>query len=287
MFKRTEKIYNDILTLESNKTAVDKLLSSEDMDLLTNEISKYISLKKKQVQSLKDREEFRKEFVGNVAHELKTPLFTIQGYISTLLDGALSDPEVLKKYLNRADKGVDRLIYIVKDLDMITKIEFGESELNKSNFNIFELVSSVFEDLDMKAQKKNISLVFKEKSENISEVYADKERIQQLITNLIVNSIKYGHKNGTTEVDIVNTDEEKILVKISDNGEGIEEEHIPRIFERFYRVDKSGARSEGGSGLGLSIVKHIIDAHDEKIFVESKYGIGSEFSFTLKKFIVD
>ena len=287
MFKRTEKIYNDILTLESNKTAVDKLLSSEDMDLLTNEISKYISLKKKQVQSLKDREEFRKEFVGNVAHELKTPLFTIQGYISTLLDGALSDPEVLKKYLKRADKGVDRLIYIVKDLDMITKIEFGESELNKSNFDIFELVSSIFEDLDMKAQKKNISLVFKEKSENISEVFADKERIQQLITNLIVNSIKYGHKNGTTEVDIVNTDEEKILVKISDNGEGIEEEHIPRIFERFYRVDKSGARSEGGSGLGLSIVKHIIDAHDEKIFVESKYGIGSEFSFTLKKFIAD
>tara|TARA_Y100000991_G_scaffold119756_1_gene90355 strand:- start:226 stop:1089 length:864 start_codon:yes stop_codon:yes gene_type:complete len=287
MFKRTEKIYNDVLTLESNKTAVDKLLSSEDMDLLTNEISKYISLKKKQVQSLKDREEFRKEFVGNVAHELKTPLFTIQGYISTLLDGALSDPEVLKKYLKRADKGVDRLIYIVKDLDMITKIEFGESGLNKSNFDIFELVSSIFDDLDMKAQKKNISLVFKEKSENISEVFADKERIQQLITNLIVNSIKYGHKNGTTEVDVVNTDEEKILVKISDNGEGIEEEHIPRIFERFYRVDKSGARSEGGSGLGLSIVKHIIDAHDEKIFVESKYGIGSEFSFTLKKFIAD
>ena len=287
MFKRTEKIYNDVLTLESNKTAVDKLLSSEDMDLLTNEISKYISLKKKQVQSLKDREEFRKEFVGNVAHELKTPLFTIQGYISTLLDGALSDPEVLKKYLKRADKGVDRLIYIVKDLDMITKIEFGESELNKSNFDIYELVSSIFEDLDMKAQKKNISLVFKEKSENISEVFADKERIQQLITNLVVNSIKYGHKNGTTEVDIVNSDEEKILVKISDNGEGIEEEHIPRIFERFYRVDKSGARSEGGSGLGLSIVKHIIDAHDEKIFVESKYGIGSEFSFTLKKFIAD
>jgi two-component system phosphate regulon sensor histidine kinase PhoR len=281
IFKRVEKIYKDIMILESKTNPVQNVPISADMDFLTSEISKYAKLKKQEVQLFQAREEFRKEFVGNVAHELKTPLFTVQGYISTLLDGAMSDPEVLKKYLKRADKGVDRLIYIVQDLDMITKIEFGESKLETSNFDVLELIRNVFEELEMKAVKKNIALSLENSGHTKLMVHADRERIQQVLTNLVVNSIKYGHNNGTTEVSVEPLGDYKVVVRVTDNGEGIEEKHILRLFERFYRVDKSGARTEGGSGLGLSIVKHIIDAHQENIFVDSKYGIGSEFSFTL------
>ena len=281
IFKRVEKIYKDIMILESKTNPVQNVPISADMDFLTSEISKYAKLKKQEVQLFQAREEFRKEFVGNVAHELKTPLFTVQGYISTLLDGAMSDPEVLKKYLKRADKGVDRLIYIVQDLDMITKIEFGESKLETSNFDVLELIRNVFEELEMKAVKKNIVLSIENSGHTKLMVHADRERIQQVLTNLVVNSIKYGHVNGTTEISVEPLEDYKVVVRITDNGEGIEDQHISRLFERFYRVDKSGARTEGGSGLGLSIVKHIIDAHQENIFVDSKYGIGSEFSFTL------
>ena len=283
IFKRVEKIYKDIMILESKTSLVQNTPVTTDMDFLSNEINKYAKIKKQEVQSFKDREEFRKEFVGNVAHELKTPLFTVQGYISTLLDGAMKDPEVLKKYLKRADKGVDRLIYIVQDLDMITKIEFGESKLETSNFDILELIRNVFDELEMKAKKKKITLALDELAKETVLVHADRERIQQVLSNLVVNSIKYGHSNGTTEVSVESLGDHKVVVRVTDNGEGIEQQHISRLFERFYRVDKSGARSEGGSGLGLSIVKHIIDAHKENIFVDSKYGIGSEFSFTLPK----
>jgi two-component system phosphate regulon sensor histidine kinase PhoR len=285
IYKRVEKIYKNIMVLESKPTPVQNMSISNDMDFLENEINRYAKLKKLEVQSFKEREEFRKEFVGNVAHELKTPLFTVQGYISTLLDGAMDNPEILKKYLQRADKGVERLIYIVQDLDLITKIEFGENKLSKSNFDIIVLIKNIFEDLEMKAKKKNISLLIDDSVKNSIMVYADMERIQQVVTNLIVNSIKYGDTNGTTEVSVEPFDAKKFVVRITDNGEGIDEEHIPRLFERFYRVDKSGSRTEGGSGLGLSIVKHIIDAHEESVFVESKYGIGSEFSFTLPEAI--
>ena len=283
IFKRIEKIYNDVIFLESETGPVNSVPLSTDLDFLSKELNKYTRLKKMELESFRAREEFRKEFVGNVAHELKTPLFTVQGYIATLLDGAMEDSEVLEKYLKRADKGVDRLIYIVKDLDMITKIEFGDAKLEKTNFDILELINNVFEQLEMKAKKKNITLSLDELSTFSVYVHADMERIQQVVTNLLVNSIKYGHNNGTTEVNVESLNKDKVVVRITDNGEGIEEEHIPRLFERFYRVDKSGARSEGGSGLGLAIVKHIIEAHEEKIFIESKYGIGSEFSFTLQK----
>ena len=283
IFKRIEKIYNDVIFLESETGPVNSVPLSTDLDFLSKELSKYTRLKKMELESFRAREEFRKEFVGNVAHELKTPLFTVQGYIATLLDGAMEDSEVLEKYLKRADKGVDRLIYIVKDLDMITKIEFGDAKLEKTNFDILELINNVFEQLEMKAKKKNITLSLDELSTSSEYVHADIERIQQVVSNLLVNSIKYGHNNGTTEVNVESLNKDKVVVRITDNGEGIEEEHIPRLFERFYRVDKSGARSEGGSGLGLAIVKHIIEAHEEKIFIESKYGIGSEFSFTLQK----
>ncbi|PSG88002.1 two-component sensor histidine kinase [Mesoflavibacter zeaxanthinifaciens subsp. sabulilitoris] len=281
IYKRINKIYKDLTLLES--TSFRRHSITTDMATLTRQIDKYAKDKKLEIETLKVREEYRKEFMGNVSHELKTPLFTVQGYIETLLDGALKDKNVAEKYLERANKGVERLIYIVKDLDMITKLEVGDLRLNVTTFDIVDLVKSVFDLLEMKAAKKKISLMFDMDYKQPILVKGDEERIQQVLTNLVVNSIKYGHQNGTTEISIERLIKNKVIVRVTDNGEGIGKEHLPRLFERFYRVDKSGSRKEGGSGLGLSIVKHIIEAHDEKIYVESEVNVGSEFSFTLEK----
>lgn len=281
IYRRVKKIYDDLTLLESADLAKGAITT--DMSTLTEEIDRFARNKKLEIETLKVREQYRKEFFGNVSHELKTPLFTVQGYILTLLDGAMNDENVREKYLKRASKGVERLSYIVKDLDMITKLEVGDLSLNIETFDIVELVKNVFEMFEMRANKKKISLTFDIDYEKPILVKADKERIQQVLANLIVNSIKYGNKKGTTEVSIENLIKNKVIVRVTDNGEGISKVHLSRLFERFYRVDKSGARSEGGSGLGLSIVKHIIEAHDEKIYVESEYGVGSEFSFTLEK----
>ena len=281
IYRRVKKIYDDLTLLES--TSLRNQPITTDMATLTQEIDKFAKDKKLEIETLKVREEYRKEFFGNVSHELKTPLFTVQGYILTLLDGAIEDKNVNKKYLQRASKGVERLIYIVKDLDMITKLELGDLVLKIEKFDIVELIENVFDLFEMKAQKKNITLTFDKDYEHPIYVKADKERIQQVLTNLIVNSVKYGRDKGTTEISIENLIKNKVIVRVTDNGEGISKNNLPRIFERFYRVDKSGSRKEGGSGLGLSIVKHIIEAHNEKIYVESEYGVGSEFSFTLEK----
>ncbi|MEM5563716.1 ATP-binding protein [Psychroserpens sp. AS72] len=281
IYRRVKKIYDDLTLLES--ASLRKQPITTDMATLTQEIDKYAKDKKLEIETLIVREEYRKEFLGNISHELKTPLFTVQGYLETLLDGAIHDENVSEKYLNRANKGLERLIYIVNDLDMITKLEVGDLQLNIVEFDIVELVESVFDLLEMKAAKKKISLIFDIDYNEPVMVWADKERIQQVLSNLIVNSIKYGEEKGTTEVSIENLIKNKVIVRVTDNGEGISKTNIPRLFERFYRVDKSGNRKVGGSGLGLSIVKHIIEAHDEKIYVESELGVGSEFSFTLEK----
>lgn len=283
IYKRVKKIYDDLTLLES--ASINKVSITTDMRALTKEIDKYARDKKLEIETLKDRERYRKEFLGNVSHELKTPLFTIQGYILTLLDGAIDDKNIRKKYLERANKGVERLSYIAKELDMITKLEAGNLSLNIEEFDIVELVNTVFEMFEMRALKKNITLTFYRDYNQPILVRADKERIQQVLTNLIVNSIKYGKDKGTTEVSIENLTPHKVIVRVTDNGEGIEKKHIPRLFERFFRVDKTGNRKVGGSGLGLSIVKHIIEAHGEKIYIESEFGVGSEFSFTLDKAI--
>lgn len=280
IYRRVKKIYDEVSLLESSSFSSKPITT--DMKTLTEEIGKFAQDKKIEIDTLKIREEYRKEFLGNVSHELKTPLFTVQGYILTLLDGAVKDKKVRDKYLERANKGVERLIYIVKDLDLITKLESGNLSLQKEEFDIIELVQNVFDLLEMRATKMEISLTFDLDYKSIF-VVADKEKIQQVLTNLLVNSIKYGHRNGTTEVSIENLVQNKIIVRVTDNGEGIPKNHIPRLFERFYRVDQSGSRKEGGSGLGLSIVKHIMEAHGEKIYVESEEDVGSEFSFTLEK----
>ena len=248
-----------------------------------------ISYKKKEEQRgseiniLKDQEIYRREFLGNVSHELKTPLFTIQGYILTLIEGAVKDNKVRGKYLNRTAKGVDRIISIVKDLDLITQFESGIKTVDKSNFNIYEIIDNIFDLLEFESEKNNTNLRIRNERNNSVMVYADKERITQVLTNLVVNSIKYGKENGYTEIEVDDHDKDRIIVKVIDDGEGIEEEHLPRLFERFYRIDKTRSRKKGGSGLGLSIVKHIIEAHQEQIFVKSKVGVGTEFSFTLLK----
>ncbi len=281
IYRNIERIYKDVSLLESTSLAPKTITT--DMRSLTDEIEKFAKDKKIEIDTLKIREEYRRDFLGNVSHELKTPLFTVQGYILTLLDGAMEDKSLRKKYLQRANKGVERLIYIVKDLDLITKLEVGDLHLEIEDFDILELVRNVFELLEMKAAKKNITLTFDMDYTKPIYVKGDKEKIQQVLTNLVVNSIKYGQQNGTTELSVENLIKNKVIIRVTDNGEGISKQHLARIFERFYRVDKSGSRAEGGSGLGLAIVKHIIEAHNEKIYVESVLDIGSEFSFTLEK----
>ena len=281
IYKRMEKIYDDVSLLDGSTLGRQKITTN--METLTKEVELFARNKKLEIEALKIRENYRREFIGNVSHELKTPLFTVQGYIETLIDGALNDEKIREKYLKRAKKGVERLTYIIKDLDMITKLEVGELHLEKETFDIIDLIENVFESLEMKASKNLISLTFNKKYQNPIWVKADKDRIQQVLSNLIVNSIKYSINKGTTELSIENLIMNKVLIRVTDNGEGINNDQIPRLFERFYRVDKSGSREQGGSGLGLSIVKHILDAHNEKIYVESQIGIGSEFSFTLEK----
>jgi len=281
IYRRVKKIYDDVSFLDAS--SLRKQPITTDMATLTREVKKFATEKKIEIETLKEREEYRREFLGNVSHELKTPLFTVQGYLLTLLDGAMNDKNIRKKYLQRAEKGVERLIYIVQDLDMITKLETGTVSLSVSEFNIVEVVQAVFDLLEMKAEQKNIILTFDNKYVRPIMVAGDREKIQQVVMNLVVNAIKYGRQDGSVEVGLEDLTENKIIVRVTDDGEGIEKQHIPRLFERFYRVDKSGGREEGGSGLGLSIVKHIIEAHDEAIFVESTPGKGSEFSFTLEK----
>jgi two-component system phosphate regulon sensor histidine kinase PhoR len=281
IYKRVKKIYDDVSLLENTDFRNSPITT--DMETLTSEVQKFARDKKLEIESLKIREEYRREFLGNVSHELKTPLFTVQGYLLTLLDGAMDDKNIRKKYLQRAEKGVERLVYIVNDLDMITKLELDTLGIETKEFNIVDVIQNVLDLLEMRASKKNILLTFDMKYVRPINVEADLEKIQQVLTNLIENSIKYGKENGTTEVSIEDFVNNKVIVKIIDNGEGVEKHHIPRLFERFYRVDKSGARSEGGSGLGLAIVKHIIESHNEKINVASTFGKGSVFSFTLEK----
>ncbi|MEP5340906.1 MAG: ATP-binding protein [Algibacter sp.] len=281
IYRRVKKIYDDLTLLESTSLTSGPITT--DMATLTEEIDKFARNKKLEIETLSLREQYRKEFLGNVSHELKTPLFTIQGYILTLLDGAMNDENIREKYLKRASEGVERLSFIVNDLDMITKLEVGDLSLEIETFDIVDLVKKVFETVEMRANKKKITLTFDTGYANPIMVKADRERIQQVLANLIINSIKYGSEKGTTEISIENLIKNKVIVRVTDNGEGLEKNHLPRLFERFYRVDKSGSRKEGGSGLGLSIVKHIIEAHNEKIYVESEYDVGSEFSFTLEK----
>lgn len=280
IYRRIQKIYKNVSILD--ETVLRNQPITTNMKTLMYEVNKFASEKKIEIESLKVREEYRREFIGNVSHELKTPLFTVQGYISTLLEGNIKDKSIRKKYLQRAESGVERLIDIVSGLDMITKLEAHELQLEFSTFDIVAVFQNIFDMLELKADEHDISLMFDKDHYRPIYVIGDKEKISRVIINLIENSIKYGKKNGTTEVRLEHFTKNKLLVRITDDGIGIDKKHLPRLFERFYRTDSSRTRDVGGSGLGLSIVKHIIEAHNEHLYLESSLGVGSEFSFTLQ-----
>jgi two-component system phosphate regulon sensor histidine kinase PhoR len=281
IYRRLKKIYQDVSILNVND--LKKESTTTDIEKLSKSMQRFVEGKRLEIESLTERDSFRRDFLGNLAHELKTPLFTVQGYILTLMEGAVNDKQIRMKYLDRANKGVERLVAVIKDLDMIAKLENDGMKLNIDVFNILELIQNVFDLLEMKAKKRNITLQFDQVYEFPVFVKGDIEKIEQVLINLIVNSIKYGNPNGITMLGVESYNDKKFIVKVIDNGEGIQKEHITRLFERFYRVDQSRSREQGGSGLGLSIVKHIVEAHDENILLKSTYGEGSEFSFTLEK----
>jgi len=287
IYRKIKLIYKTIHQLKL-KTQSDRLKqrikkSPDIISEVNDEVLIWARDKKDEIDELKKLEEYRKEFIGNLSHELKTPIFNIQGYLSTLIDGGLEDREIAEKYLLSAEKNVERMISLVEDLDTIHKLESGRMHLEFEKFDVVALSREVTEMLELKARAKNVTITYKEDYKSPIWVYADKNSIKQVFTNLIVNSIVYGNENGHTKISFYDMDE-NILCEVADDGPGIEEKHLPRLFERFYRVDKSRSRHQGGTGLGLSIVKHIIEAHQQTINVRSTVGRGSTFSFTLRKF---
>jgi len=254
---------------------VDSLIQLNDrVDLL-------IDIREKEKNQFENLDSYRKEYLGNVSHELKTPIFNIQGYIDTLIHGGVNDPEINVDYLKRAEKSVDRLIHIIDDLETITQLESGDMHLEMDKFDIAYLCKDIYSQLELQASKKNISLALSKKYDKPIYVIADKFRIRQVLVNLITNSIKYGAEDGKTVITITNYNND-VIIQVSDNGAGIEEKHLPRLFERFYRIDKGRSREQGGTGLGLAIVKHILEAHHKSITVESRLGGGTTFTFSLK-----
>lgn len=253
-----------------------------DIDEAEHDVEQWAQNQLQEIERLKDLERYRKDFIGNVSHELKTPIFNIQGYILTLLEGGLEDPKINKLYLMRSEKSIDRMISIVEDLESITKLETGELKPQYSIFDIVKVTEEVFEMEQMMSKERKISLQFAGKLDKPVMVNADKKRIIEVLINLITNGIKYGKKKGYIKVGFYDFDE-KIMIEVSDNGIGIDKKDLPRIFERFYRVDKSRSRGQGGTGLGLSIVKHIIEAHNQTINVQSILNEGTTFTFTLEK----
>ena len=283
IYDKIKPIYKTIQDINIKNRLSKK--QNEPLDIITkvkNEVTTYSEHKKKEIEQLKEMERYRKEFLGNVSHELKTPIFNIQGYILTLLDGGINDDSINTLYLERTEKSINRMISIVEDLETITRLEAGELELKMVNFDIVSVVQEVFEVYQMRGQEKKISLKFGPGAEKPIKVKADKKRIYEVVSNLIINAMKYGKPNGYIRAAFYDMDK-YVLVEIKDNGIGIPPENLPRIFERFYRVDKSRSREEGGTGLGLSIVKHIIDAHNQSITVKSDIDKGTTFSFTLNK----
>ena len=283
IFEKINPIYKTIENIPITKDELKKKLEGKDVIQEVNRmVINYAQNRAKKIKKLRRMEKYRKEFLGNVSHELKTPIFNIQGYILTLLDGGLEDPEINREYLERTEKSINRMVSLIEDLESITKLESGDLELEWENFDIVKLVKYVYELQDSIRARFNIDFTFDRNYDKPIMVAGDKKRITEVLNNLIINSIFYGNKGGKTTVSFQKMGE-NILIDVTDNGLGLEEDEIPRIFERFYRTDKSRSRDRGGTGLGLSIVKHIIEAHNQTITVRSEPGAGSSFSFTLKK----
>ena len=278
LYNKIKLIYKNINDFKSKPGD----LKDVGLKQANKDVSAWNDNKESEIQKLMIRESYRRQFVGNVAHELKTPIFNIQGYIDTLLDGAIEDTTINKKFLERANKSVNRMIHIVEDLDQITKLEGGKIELNEAPVDLVLIISELLDQMELKAKKRDVKLSMSQTQKGRFMVQADIEKIQRVFVNLIDNGIKYGKEGGEVVVRTYDMDQ-KVLVEVADNGNGIPQNHLNKIFDRFYRVDKSRDRDKGGSGLGLSIVKHIIEAHDQVINVRSTLGEGTTFSFTLDK----
>lgn len=283
IYEKIRLIYKTIHSLKIPKDSRKTIEFKSDIDLVNQEVAEWAKGKKLEIDELKKLEVYRRDFLGNVSHELKTPIFNIQGYILTLLDGGLEDPTINKEYLRRTNKSINRLIAIVEDLEAISHLESGELKVNFVKFDIASLAREVIEFLEIKANKRRITVGLSSGYERPVLVFADKEKIRQVLINLVDNAIKYcGVQDGTVKISFFDMDE-NILAEVTDNGVGMAPQELTRVFERFYRTDKSRSREQGGTGLGLAIVKHIIEAHDQTINVRSTIGVGTTFAFTLKK----
>ena len=285
VYRKIKLIYKLIYQTKASKREefyYNNILPQKSIDEVREDVEHWAQQRKAEIEVLKRNEAYRKEFLQNLSHELKTPIFAIQGYVDTLLNGALENPDVNRKFLSSTSRNIDRLVNLVDNLDEISKLERGEQALLKTNFVVQDLVKDVYESLAIKALEKQLKLQIKKGCELPLTVYADKEKIQQVLTNLVDNAIKYGKQNGTVEASVYKMDGKKVLIEISDDGIGIAEEHLGRIFERFYRTDLARSRKVGGSGLGLSICKHIVEAHQQSIHVRSTIDVGTTCGFTLE-----
>lgn len=285
IYRKIKLIYKFIYQTKASKKEefyYKNILPQKSIDEVRDDVESWAQQRKAEIEMLQQNEAYRKEFLQNLSHELKTPIFAIQGYVDTLINGALDNPEVNKKFLQSTSRNIDRLVNLVDDLDAISKLESGEQLLLKDSFVIQDLLKEVYESLAMKADEKQIRCIIKKGCELPLTVFADKEKIRQVFINLVDNAIKYGKQHGIIESSFYKVDGARILIEISDDGSGISEEHLHRIFERFYRTDLARSRKVGGSGLGLSICKHIIEAHGQTIHVRSKTDVGSTFGFTLQ-----
>jgi two-component system, OmpR family, phosphate regulon sensor histidine kinase PhoR len=286
VYRKIKLIYKLIYQTKASKREefyYKSILPQKSIDEVRIDVENWALQKKTEIEVLQKNEAYRKEFLQNLSHELKTPIFAIQGYVHTLIDGAMDNPAVNKKFLISSSRNIDRLVNLVDDLDEISKLESGEQLLYTENFVIQELIKEVYESLAIKAEEKQLKLFIKKGCEQPLTVYADKEKIRQVIINLTENAIKYGKQNGQVEASMYKIEDKKILIEISDDGYGISEDHLDRIFERFYRTDTARSRKVGGSGLGLAICKHIIEAHSQTIHVRSKLDVGTTFGFTLER----
>ncbi|CAN5677728.1 ATP-binding protein [soil metagenome] len=285
IYRKIKLIYKFIYQTKASKKEemyYKYILPNKSIDEVREDVEEWAQQKKTEIEMLRSNESFRKEFLQNLSHEFKTPIFSIQGYVDTLLSGALENPAVNRKFLENTYKNVERMVNLVSDLDEITKLESGEQPLYKENFIIQELIRYIFETLSIKIAERNIKVGIKKGCEQPIYVFADKEKIGRVLTNLVENAVKYGKQGGSIIASIYNTDDQHVLVEISDDGIGIAEEHLSRIFERFYRTDTGRSRNVGGTGLGLSICKHIIEAHGQTIHVRSKPDVGTSIGFTLE-----
>jgi two-component system phosphate regulon sensor histidine kinase PhoR len=285
IYSKIKLIYKLIHNLKLGRDLRDALgehVSADPINDVENEVKEWAKQKKIEIDDLRTQEKFRRDFLSNISHEFKTPLFAIQGYIEAIQDDEFEDLDMAKDFLTKAARNVDRLSYLIKDLDEISKLETGEMAINYTKFKINDLIKEVFESMERKASQHHIKLVFKQKYDEPIPVYADREKMVQVLVNLIDNSLKYGKEGGSTSISLFEL-HDQVLVEVTDDGIGIEEKFLPRLFERFFRTDTSRSRQIGGSGLGLAIVKHIVEAHQQTINVRSTEGLGSTFGFTLQK----